>query len=63
MNIPNGSRLYVGNLPLSYDSKEEIAKVFAKYGDILSISFETGKRTLVQFKTKEACANIFNLHE
>jgi hypothetical protein len=59
MNIPNGSRLYVGNLPLSYDSKEEIAKVFAKYGDILSISFETGKRTvhgLVQFKTKEACA-------
>lgn len=59
-NCPTGSKMWVGNLPIGYNDREELASIFGRYGDILDISFGKGKITgysKIQFLTVEACAN------
>jgi RNA recognition motif-containing protein len=56
-HLPDGSKLFLGNLPLHYEDKDELASVFAKYGDILDIKFHKGRKTgyaFIQFTTSEA---------
>jgi hypothetical protein len=59
-NCPNGSKMWVGNLPIGYNDREELASIFGRYGDILDISFGNGKITgysKIQFVTTESCVN------
>ncbi|KAJ3271293.1 hypothetical protein HDV01_006889 [Terramyces sp. JEL0728] len=43
--MPAGSKLFVGNLPLDYTNKDEIARVFSHYGNIYDIAFQVMSRT------------------
>ncbi|KAJ3317861.1 hypothetical protein HDV06_001102 [Boothiomyces sp. JEL0866] len=43
--MPTGSKLFVGNLPLDYTNKDEIARVFSHYGNIYDIAFQVMSRT------------------
>ena len=53
-SLPPNSRLFIGNLPSEKTSLDEIASIFAKYGNIEEITL---KETygFVQFATADAC--------
>jgi hypothetical protein len=54
---PEGSKLFVGNLPLGYDNTQELTDIFSKYGTIVGISFiPSPKMTygFIQFDTTDA---------
>ncbi|KAJ3257715.1 hypothetical protein HK103_004342 [Boothiomyces macroporosus] len=55
--MPTGSKLFVGNLPLDYTNKDEIARVFSHYGNIYDIAFQVMSRTThgyVQFDNPQS---------
>lgn len=57
-HLSAGSRLFVGNLELNYEDKEELTSVFGKYGAILDISFKNMSRSThgyIQFDNVESC--------
>lgn len=54
-DLPGESRLFVGNLPTKLVKKEDLFRIFSRYGDLLEISIKAGFG-FAQFKTNEACA-------
>lgn len=52
--LPPGSRLFIGNLASEYTDRTHIARIFAKYGNIIEISLKESYG-FVQFDNPESC--------
>ncbi|OBA19622.1 hypothetical protein METBIDRAFT_13368 [Metschnikowia bicuspidata var. bicuspidata NRRL YB-4993] len=57
--LPEDSRLFVGNLATNLVKKEDLFRIFSRYGELVEISLKTGYG-FAQFKTPEACAACKN---
>ncbi|GEQ67858.1 hypothetical protein JCM33374_g1524 [Metschnikowia sp. JCM 33374] len=53
--LPENSRLFVGNLPTNTIKKQDLFRLFRRYGELVELSIKTGYG-FAQFKTAEACA-------
>ncbi|KAI8924706.1 hypothetical protein BC831DRAFT_464058 [Entophlyctis helioformis] len=54
LHVPPKCRLFMGQLPAEHISKQEVAQIFAKYGNILEISLK-GSFGFVQFDNPASC--------
>ncbi|KAG2733096.1 hypothetical protein G9P44_004086 [Scheffersomyces stipitis] len=52
--FPDNSRLFIGNLPANTISKQDLFRIFSKYGEVIQIAIKAGYG-FAQFKTAEAC--------
>ncbi|KAI5963130.1 NAB3 [Candida pseudojiufengensis] len=52
--FPDKSRLFVGNLPANTISKQDLFRIFSKYGEVIQIAIKAGYG-FTQFRTAEAC--------
>lgn len=52
--FPDKLRLFVGNLPANTVSKQDLFRIFNKYGEVIQIAIKAGYG-FVQFRTGEAC--------
>ncbi|KAM9899198.1 hypothetical protein OXX79_005868 [Metschnikowia pulcherrima] len=57
--LPEESRLFVGNLPSDLVKKEDLFRLFRRYGELVEISLKVGYG-FAQFRTVEACAACKN---
>ncbi|GMM37423.1 Nab3 protein [Saccharomycopsis crataegensis] len=54
--MPPGSRMFIGNLPVSSVTKQILWRIFKQYGEVVQITIKSNYG-FCQFKTAEECAN------
>lgn len=54
-DLPENLRLFIGNLPANTITKEDLFRIFSKYGEVLQISIKAGYG-FIQYRTAEACS-------
>lgn len=52
--FPDKLRLFIGNLPANTISKQDLFRIFSKYGEVIQIAIKAGYG-FAQFRTGEAC--------
>lgn len=52
--FPDNLRLFIGNLPANTISKQDLFRIFSKYGSVIQIAIKAGYG-FVQFRTAESC--------
>lgn len=52
--FPDKLRLFIGNLPANTISKQDLFRIFNKYGEVIQIAIKAGYG-FAQFRTTEAC--------
>ncbi|KAI5956910.1 NAB3 [Candida jiufengensis] len=60
--FPDKSRLFVGNLPANTISKQDLFRIFSKYGEVIQIAIKAGYG-FTQFRTAEACLDCIKGEE
>ncbi|CAH6718583.1 hypothetical protein CLIB1444_01S09978 [[Candida] jaroonii] len=53
-DFPDKSRLFLGNLPANTISKQDLFRIFNKYGEVVQIAIKAGYG-FAQFRTMESC--------
>ncbi|AOA63962.1 hypothetical protein PP7435_CHR3-1030 [Komagataella phaffii CBS 7435] len=55
-NFPIGSRLFIGNLPVSTVNKQDVFRIYHAYGNVKQINIKQGYG-FVQFDSAESCSD------